>query len=46
MLVIQLLLHSLKDVPEIMKQMPPLPVKMNEKLAKSILHPVSRQMKS
>ncbi|KAJ8748205.1 hypothetical protein K2173_000613 [Erythroxylum novogranatense] len=40
------ILNDLKDVPEIMKQMPPLPVKMNEELAKSILHPTSHQMKS
>ncbi|KAI5679853.1 hypothetical protein M9H77_01080 [Catharanthus roseus] len=31
------ILNDLKDMPEIMKQMPPLPVKLNEDLAKIIL---------
>nr|GMC59632.1 rho GTPase-activating protein gacM [Ipomoea batatas] len=31
------ILHDLNDSPEIMKQMPPLPVKLNEELANSIL---------
>ncbi|KDP45180.1 hypothetical protein JCGZ_15045 [Jatropha curcas] len=37
---------SLNDMPEIMKQMPPLPVKVNEELANSILPPSSHHMKS
>ncbi|KAK6914521.1 Protein of unknown function DUF3755 [Dillenia turbinata] len=31
------IINSLNDIPEIMKQMPPLPVKVNEELANSIL---------
>ncbi|XP_059434088.1 uncharacterized protein LOC132167197 [Corylus avellana] len=35
---------SLNDTPEVMKQMPPLPVKMNEELANSILGRTNLQM--
>lgn len=35
------LLNDLNDMPETMKQMPPLPVKMNEELASNILLPPS-----
>lgn len=31
------IMNSLKDTPEIMKQMPPLPVKLNEELANSVI---------
>ncbi|CAL5424772.1 unnamed protein product [Camellia sinensis] len=37
---------SMNDMPEIMKQMPPLPVKLNEELANSILPPPSLQKNS
>ncbi|KAL6967885.1 hypothetical protein U1Q18_033694 [Sarracenia purpurea var. burkii] len=37
---------SLNDIPEIMKQMPPLPVKLNEELANSILPRSSLQKSS
>ncbi|KAE8676851.1 hypothetical protein F3Y22_tig00111582pilonHSYRG01383 [Hibiscus syriacus] len=37
---------SLNDLPEVMKQMPPLPVKVNEELANIILRHSSHQMKS
>ncbi|XP_015578117.2 uncharacterized protein LOC8288313 [Ricinus communis] len=40
------ILNDLNDMPEIMKQMPPLPVKVNEELANSILPPSSHHMKS
>ncbi|MBA0854343.1 hypothetical protein Goshw_029268 [Gossypium schwendimanii] len=36
----------LNDLPEVMKQMPPLPVKVNEELANNILGHASHQMKS
>jgi len=36
----------LNDMPEVMKQMPPLPVKLNEELANSILPRPSHQRKS
>ncbi|XVF81350.1 hypothetical protein PTKIN_Ptkin15bG0148300 [Pterospermum kingtungense] len=40
------ILNDLNDLPEVMKQMPPLPVKVNEELANNILGPSSHQMKS
>ncbi|KAK2966601.1 hypothetical protein RJ640_025286 [Escallonia rubra] len=40
------ILNDLNDMPEIMKQMPPLPVKLNEELANSILPRSSLQKKS
>ncbi|XP_010547184.1 PREDICTED: uncharacterized protein LOC104819022 [Tarenaya hassleriana] len=40
------ILNDLNDMPEVMKQMPPLPVKVNDELANSILPHPSRQMKS
>ncbi|XP_021301176.1 uncharacterized protein LOC110429447 [Herrania umbratica] len=40
------ILNDLNDMPEVMKQMPPLPVKVNEELANSILPRSSHQMKS
>lgn len=40
------ILNDLNDMPEIMKQMPPLPVKLNEELASSILPRASMQKKS
>lgn len=40
------ILNDLNDMPEIMKQMPPLPVKLNEELANSILPQSSMTMKS
>ncbi|VVA96831.1 unnamed protein product [Arabis nemorensis] len=40
------ILNDLNDMPEVMKQMPPLPVKVNEELANSILPRPSHQMKS
>lgn len=33
---------SLKDEPEAMKKMPPLPDKLNEEMINSILHPPAR----
>ncbi|AEE74564.1 Homeobox-like domain superfamily [Arabidopsis suecica] len=40
------ILNDLNDMPEVMKQMPPLPVKLNEELANSILPRPSHQRKS
>ncbi|CAK9137480.1 unnamed protein product [Ilex paraguariensis] len=40
------IMNDLNDLPEIMKQMPPLPVKLNEELANSILPRSSSQKKS
>ncbi|XP_020889565.1 uncharacterized protein LOC9320724 isoform X4 [Arabidopsis lyrata subsp. lyrata] len=40
------ILNDLNDMPEVMKQMPPLPVKVNEELANSILPRPSHQRKS
>ncbi|CAH2054616.1 unnamed protein product [Thlaspi arvense] len=40
------ILNDLNDMPEVMKQMPPLPVKVNEELANSILPRPPHQMKS
>ncbi|XP_022771606.1 uncharacterized protein LOC111314471 isoform X1 [Durio zibethinus] len=40
------MLNDLNDMPEVMKQMPPLPVKVNEELANSILPPSSHLVKS
>ncbi|KAK9281038.1 hypothetical protein L1049_003930 [Liquidambar formosana] len=40
------ILNNLNDTPEIMKQMPPLPVKINEDLANSMLPHSSIQIKS
>ncbi|XP_011089573.1 uncharacterized protein LOC105170494 isoform X1 [Sesamum indicum] len=40
------ILNDLNDTPEIMKQMPPLPVKLNEELANSILPRTSLPKKS
>ncbi|GKU97855.1 hypothetical protein SLEP1_g10937 [Rubroshorea leprosula] len=40
------ILNDLNDMPEVMKQMPPLPVKVNEELANSILPRSSHQVKS
>ncbi|XP_044465227.1 uncharacterized protein LOC123195527 [Mangifera indica] len=40
------ILNDLNDMPEIMKQMPPLPVKVNDELANSILPRTSHQMSS
>ncbi|XP_028054225.1 uncharacterized protein LOC114258474 [Camellia sinensis] len=40
------ILNDMNDMPEIMKQMPPLPVKLNEELANSILPPPSLQKNS
>ncbi|GAV68402.1 DUF3755 domain-containing protein, partial [Cephalotus follicularis] len=40
------ILNDMNDMPEIMKQMPPLPVKLNEELANSILLHSPHQMKS
>ncbi|KAF2289024.1 hypothetical protein P3X46_018027 [Hevea brasiliensis] len=40
------ILNDLNDMPEIMKQMPSLPVKVNEELANSILPPSSHHIKS
>ncbi|KAM7496313.1 hypothetical protein LguiA_020727 [Lonicera macranthoides] len=40
------ILNDLNDMPEIMKQMPPLPVKLNDELANSVLGPSSLQKKS
>ncbi|KAH7576559.1 hypothetical protein ACOSP7_003021 [Xanthoceras sorbifolium] len=37
-------LNDLNDLPEIMKQMPPLPVKVNDEIANSILPRTSHQM--
>ncbi|KAL3653222.1 hypothetical protein CASFOL_002903 [Castilleja foliolosa] len=34
------ILNDFNDLPEIMKQMPPLPVKLNEELARSVLPPM------
>uniref|UniRef100_F6GX50 Uncharacterized protein n=1 Tax=Vitis vinifera TaxID=29760 RepID=F6GX50_VITVI len=39
---LQVLLNSLKDEPEAMKKMPPLPDKLNEEMINSILHPPAR----
>ncbi|KAF9611736.1 hypothetical protein IFM89_034919 [Coptis chinensis] len=39
-------LYSLNDMPGIMKQMPPLPVKVNEELVNSILPRPTRPMQS
>ncbi|XP_010551990.1 PREDICTED: uncharacterized protein LOC104822454 [Tarenaya hassleriana] len=43
---ILVILNDLSDMPEVMKQMPPLPVKLNEELGNSILPCPSHQMKS
>ncbi|KAB2022085.1 hypothetical protein ERO13_A07G162100v2 [Gossypium hirsutum] len=40
------ILNDLNDQPEVMKQMPPLPVKVNEELANNILPQSSNAMKS
>ncbi|XVF31991.1 hypothetical protein REPUB_Repub17cG0043300 [Reevesia pubescens] len=40
------ILNDLNDMPEVMKQMPPLPVKVNEELVNSLLPRSSHQMKS
>ncbi|CAH8356466.1 unnamed protein product [Eruca vesicaria subsp. sativa] len=40
------ILNDLNDLPEVMKQMPPLPVKVNQELAISILPRPPHQMKS
>ncbi|KAL7172940.1 hypothetical protein ACSBR2_032416 [Camellia fascicularis] len=40
------ILNDMNDMPEIMRQMPPLPVKLNEELANSILPPPSLQKNS
>ncbi|KAF8082065.1 hypothetical protein N665_0850s0016 [Sinapis alba] len=40
------ILNDLNDMPEVMKQMPPLPVKVNQELANSILPRPPHQMKS
>ncbi|KAF2581414.1 hypothetical protein F2Q68_00002729, partial [Brassica cretica] len=40
------ILNDLNDMPEVMKQMPPLPVKVNEELANSILPRPPHQKKS
>lgn len=40
------IMNDLNDMPEIMKQMPPLPVKLNEELASSILPRAAMQKKS
>ncbi|KAG4186524.1 ZZ-type zinc finger-containing 3 [Gossypium arboreum] len=40
------IMNDLNDLPEVMKQMPPLPVKVNEELANNILGHSSHQMKS
>ncbi|WCJ37322.1 hypothetical protein M5689_018470 [Euphorbia peplus] len=40
------ILNDLNDMPDIMKQMPPLPVKVNDELASSILPPTPHHMKS
>ncbi|KAM7270975.1 hypothetical protein ACFE04_030189 [Oxalis oulophora] len=40
------ILNDLNDMPEVMKQMPPLPVKLNDELANSILHQPPHQMKT
>ncbi|XWS47259.1 hypothetical protein CRYUN_Cryun14cG0137100 [Craigia yunnanensis] len=40
------ILNDLNDLPEVMKQMPPLPVKVNEELSNNILGHPSHQMKS
>ncbi|CAH8356387.1 unnamed protein product [Eruca vesicaria subsp. sativa] len=40
------ILNDLNDMPEVMKQMPPLPVKVNQDLANSILPRPPHQMKS
>ncbi|CAN0858012.1 hypothetical protein LINGRAHAP2_LOCUS7037 [Linum grandiflorum] len=39
------IMNNLNDVPEVMKQMPPLPVKLNEELANAILPRTSIPMK-
>ncbi|KAK0588549.1 hypothetical protein LWI29_002488 [Acer saccharum] len=39
-------LNDLNDMPEIMKQMPPLPVKVNDEIANNILPRTSHQMNS
>ncbi|KAK4538971.1 hypothetical protein RGQ29_032095 [Quercus rubra] len=40
------IMNDLNDTPEVMKQMPPLPVKLNEELANSILPPPNLSMQS
>ncbi|XP_022758845.1 uncharacterized protein LOC111305505 [Durio zibethinus] len=40
------ILNDMNDLPEVMKQMPPLPVKVNEELANNILPRSSHQIKS
>lgn len=40
------ILNDFHELPEIMKQMPPLPVKLNEELANSILPPITHGNKS
>jgi len=40
------ILNDMNDMPEIMKQMPPLPVKLNDELATSVLGPSSLHKKS
>jgi hypothetical protein len=40
------ILNDMNDMPEIMKQMPPLPVKLNEELAATVLGPITMQKKS
>ncbi|XP_075661951.1 uncharacterized protein LOC142631625 isoform X2 [Castanea sativa] len=40
------IMNDLNDTPEVMKQMPPLPVKLNEELANSILPPRNLSMQS
>lgn len=40
------IMNDMKDAPEIMKQMPPLPVKLNEELANSILPRATMPMQS
>lgn len=39
------IMNSMNDTPEIMKQMPPLPVKLNKELANAILPQTSHQMR-
>ncbi|KAF3455750.1 hypothetical protein FNV43_RR00392 [Rhamnella rubrinervis] len=40
------IMNDLNDMPEVMKQMPPLPVKLNEELVHTILPPTSHSLQS
>ncbi|KAL0547394.1 hypothetical protein IC582_017328 [Cucumis melo] len=40
------IMNDLNEMPEVMKQMPPLPVKVNEELANTILPPTSHSLQS